>query len=437
MSVRKIVELYQQGDLELTPQFQRNSVWKNKDRSLLIESMLLRMPVPAIFLYERQVSNRTKFDVIDGKQRLETILAFIGVYDELVGMPLEVRISRNSGSNWRSLLTYADLSASEQNRLGAFQFQVVTVSPNGGLGEVIDLFVRLNSTGKRLTGMERRKAQFFESATLNQIQNYAIDFLPFYKRVGVVSETDAERMVHIELTLELLLSIEQHGPLDKKKSIDKMIAGDQLSSATLKICASYLRLALKDLSAMWDATTRRDGQSLRWTRFDGKSDFYSLALFFAMRYQQGYKLLAPNKKVAADLLIGFDAEISEVANAQRAFTAIPKGSTKAVQYLTTVKEGTDTRRHRQSRAQILSEILTDDVLTPLSTKRLFTDNQKRLLWYRSNRRCECCEVDLEFNEVQIDHVLPYSKGGATDVKNGQILCKYCNLAKGAGRKCLH
>ena len=437
MSVRKLVELFEQGDLELTPQFQRNSVWKKKDRSLLIESLLLGMPVPAIFLYERRVGSRTKFDVIDGKQRLETILAFVGVYNDLVGEPLEVRISRNPGSSGPAPWRYGDLKASEQKRFGAFQVQVVTVSPDGGLGEVIDLFVRLNSTGKRLTGMERRKAQFFESNTLNLIQNYAIDFLPMYKDLGVVSDTDAERMVHIELTLELLLSIEQHGPLDKKKSIDKMIVGEQLSPATLKNCASHLRAALKDLTSMWGATTRRDGQSLSSTRFDRKSDFYSLALFFAMRHQQGYKLLAPNKKVAADLLIGFDAEIAEVADAQRTFATIPKGSTKAVQYLTTVKEGTDTRKHRQSRAHLLGEILTDDVLTPLSTKRLFTENQKRLLWYRSNRRCECCEVDLAFNEVQVDHVLPYSKGGATDVKNGQILCKHCNLAKGAGRKCLH
>ena len=48
----------------------------------------------------------------------------------------------------------------------------------------------------------------------------------------------------------------------------------------------------------------------------------------------------------------------------------------------TVKEGTDTRKHRQSRAHLLGEILTDDVLTPLSNKRLFTENQKRLLWLK-------------------------------------------------------
>ena len=437
LPIRRFIELYEQDDLELTPQFQRNSVWKKRDRALLIESILLGMPIPAIFLYERRVGARTKFDVIDGKQRLETILAFAGVYDELAGGPLEVRISPSRESGWRWPSLYEDLKAAERRRFGAFQLQVVTVSPDQGLGEVIDLFVRLNSTGKRLTGMERRKAQFFESATLNAIQNYAIEFLPDYKYLGVVSDTDAERMVHIELTAELLLSIEQSGPLDKKKSIDKMIAGEQLSAATLRNCASHLRAALRDLRDMWGVSTRDDDQSLRSSRFDSKSDFYSLALFLALRRLQGYRMLAANKKVAADLLIGFDSEIAEVADAQRTFASIPRGSTKAVQYLTTVKEGTDTRKHRQDRARLLGEILTDDVLTPLSNRRLFTENQKRLLWYRSNRRCECCLENLAFDDVQIDHVLPYSKGGATEVKNGQILCRHCNLTKGAGRKCLH
>jgi hypothetical protein len=436
-TVGELVSLYDEGRLELAPQFQRNSVWKSKDRALLIESILFGMPIPAIFLYERRAGTRTKFDVIDGKQRLETILAFVGSYDELVGGPLEVRISKNREDGSRTPWLYEDLKAIEKRRFEGFRVPVVVTQPDNGLGEVIDLFVRLNSTGKRLTGMERRKAQFFESPTLNRIQNYAIEFLPYLKELGVVSTTDAERMVHIELTLELLLSLEQHGPLDKKKAIDKMIAGEQITGATLKSCAAHLRAALKDISGMWDATTRADGESLRWSRFTNKSDFYSMALFLAMRHEQGSRMLAPNRKVAADLLIGFDYILTEVAHAQKTFAPMPTGSKQAVQYLTTVKEGTDTRKHRQDRARLLGEILTDDVLTPLSTKRRFDATQKRLLWYRSSRRCECCSKGLAFNEVEIDHIVPYSQGGATNAKNGQILCKHCNTTKGAGRKCLH
>lgn len=62
------------GRLDLSPEFQRNKVWDDKRKSLLIESLMLRIPIPAFYFYEDEESN--KF-VIDGLQRLSTIHDFI------------------------------------------------------------------------------------------------------------------------------------------------------------------------------------------------------------------------------------------------------------------------------------------------------------------------------------------------------------------------
>ena len=64
--------------VNLEPGFQRKSVWTITDRRRLIQSIISKYPVPSIFLYRRNERGKVVYDVIDGKQRLETIFMFIG-----------------------------------------------------------------------------------------------------------------------------------------------------------------------------------------------------------------------------------------------------------------------------------------------------------------------------------------------------------------------
>lgn len=75
MSVNELATMYREGELDLHPEFQRFFRWTTEQKSRLVESLLLGIPVPPIFVSERQDS---KWDVIDGLQRLSTILEFMG-----------------------------------------------------------------------------------------------------------------------------------------------------------------------------------------------------------------------------------------------------------------------------------------------------------------------------------------------------------------------
>jgi uncharacterized protein with ParB-like and HNH nuclease domain len=74
-SILDLQNLYDHGHLNLEPGFQRQSVWTERDRAKLIDSILRNYPLPAIFLYKRQEDGDLVYDVIDGKQRLESEMA--------------------------------------------------------------------------------------------------------------------------------------------------------------------------------------------------------------------------------------------------------------------------------------------------------------------------------------------------------------------------
>lgn len=76
VSVQDIIPRYENGTLNLTPGFQRQSVWKFSDRKKLIDSMLRGYPLPAVFMHRSQHGGRLRCNVIDGRQRLESILMF-------------------------------------------------------------------------------------------------------------------------------------------------------------------------------------------------------------------------------------------------------------------------------------------------------------------------------------------------------------------------
>ena len=79
-TVETIVNQVKRGNFDLNPKFQRRNVWNDKRRSLLIESLIVNMPVPEIVLAENP-KKKGSFIVIDGKQRLLSIVGFIEAQD--------------------------------------------------------------------------------------------------------------------------------------------------------------------------------------------------------------------------------------------------------------------------------------------------------------------------------------------------------------------
>lgn len=79
MSIGEVMNLYKDGEIDVHPEFQRFYRWDNEQKSNLIESILLGIPIPPIFVAQRPTG---KWDVIDGQQRLSTIFQFVNILKE-------------------------------------------------------------------------------------------------------------------------------------------------------------------------------------------------------------------------------------------------------------------------------------------------------------------------------------------------------------------
>ncbi|MGW3367289.1 DUF262 domain-containing protein [Streptosporangium canum] len=88
MSIGELVNLYRDGEIDVHPEFQRIFRWTDSQKSRLIESVLLGIPLPSIFVAQNE---QGIWDVVDGVQRLSTIFQFMGILrdeDERVVSPL-------------------------------------------------------------------------------------------------------------------------------------------------------------------------------------------------------------------------------------------------------------------------------------------------------------------------------------------------------------
>lgn len=147
-TVKGLHEQWESGQLVI-PDFQRNYVWNQTQASWLIESFLLGLPVPQVFLY-RDRSN-PKLTVIDGHQRLGAIARFYAGDFPLRGV--------NPLWNGRA---YGDLVAGDRFDLDNATLRAIIIrqiQPNDN-SSIYQIFRRLNTSGTQLNDMEIRRAVF-------------------------------------------------------------------------------------------------------------------------------------------------------------------------------------------------------------------------------------------------------------------------------------
>lgn len=203
----------------LTPEYQRRRVWDDTRKSKLIESFIINVPVPPIFLYE---TDYAEYELMDGLQRVSTILSFLNNDFELSGLEiwsdlnglkfcnLPSEIQRGITRRYLSatiLLKETAKSKEEEQRMKQFVFE------------------RLNTGGLELSPQEIRNALY--PSLFNDLLNRLSSNQTFKELWGFITDDDYKRMQDSELILRFfsyVSAIKLDKSIGTKKLLDSYIS---------------------------------------------------------------------------------------------------------------------------------------------------------------------------------------------------------------------
>lgn len=161
MSIGELMNMYKDNELQIQPDFQRFFRWTDSQKAKFIESILLGIPIPPVFVAQ---SRSGVWDVIDGLQRLSTIFEFTGILKNSEETPIPPSVlqptkflSSLKGKMWNNTED-EDNSFTEEQRIDfkRSKIDINIIKKNSDIDAKYELFQRLNTGGTSLTQQEIR-----------------------------------------------------------------------------------------------------------------------------------------------------------------------------------------------------------------------------------------------------------------------------------------
>lgn len=190
------LDLDRNKQLDLEPPYQRRSVWSARDRRYFLDTIFRGYPSPAVFLHKRFVEDdKSVYEVVDGKQRLETILMFVSN---------KILIEKDFGDAALNGRRWSELAQEYQRRFWDYVIPVEFIKIIEGV-VVNEVFERLNRNSRKLERQELRHARndgWFIKFVENEPETD--DFWAKYK---VSTAARVRRMKDIQFISELLMVV--------------------------------------------------------------------------------------------------------------------------------------------------------------------------------------------------------------------------------------
>lgn len=249
---------FEAGDLEVQAPFQRNPVWSDRQKSALIDTILLEYPIPELYMQDiTDAQGNQKYILVDGQQRIRAILDFLANRIEL----------EDESPHWAGN-RFDDLSEPDKKKIYEYSF-VIRQLPEIPQEELRIIFQRLNRNTMTLTSQELRHATYWGPfiKLMEEIADY-----DYWNDAGIFSANDRRRMLDVEYVSELAVAY-LNGLQNKKKKLEEYY---QLYEESFDDAAAVRHLFLKVLGEIEQVVP-----FLSKTRWRKKSDFYSLFLTLA------------------------------------------------------------------------------------------------------------------------------------------------------------
>lgn len=194
-----IIDQYKQGFLFVDNSFQRHYVWQDKHKIKLIETILLGYAIPEIYLWNVSTDSETgdtKRSIVDGQQRIGALVSFINNEFKLKKSSIDKKDADYVNK------TFKELSPADKNKIWKYSFTFRIILEEVSRENIVNLFLRLNSTDKSLNPQELRNAEF-NGMFLKTAQEIA--GFDFWKKYNIFTIDNIRRMGDIEFISSILI----------------------------------------------------------------------------------------------------------------------------------------------------------------------------------------------------------------------------------------
>ena len=327
-------DLHQRSTLNLEPKYQRRSVWSPAFKEAFIDTILRQYPAPAIFLFEDvESSGRAVYHVVDGKQRLLSIIDFVnGVFpigDSFANADMRGKY-------------FEQLDPKTKTEFWSYQL-AVDYLPSSEEGQLHEIFERINKNIAKLTPQELRHArlggEFIRAA--EDLTRWLAAQLPDVPRIA---SQQRNQMKDVELTAQLLLYLEEGTKSHSQDELDIAFVTRDEEWTKGSRTQDRFREIIRQLGKILDGPTKDE---LLNTRIVNQTDFYSLygAIDAAMKIHP-----LQDGTWAARLLSFFHAVDDTSARTTNA---------EAERYYKAARSNSNDQGQRRERIEILTRVLTE------------------------------------------------------------------------------
>ncbi len=301
MLVETCIKRMMQKSIVLNPDFQRHEVWDNVRKSRLIESLMLKIPIPMFYVSSDE---RSIFTVVDGLQRLSSLRDFILGKDYLDTGDED---SKGNGLKLQSLefwtqyngYTFKQLPTYLQNRITETELTFTIINPGTPEDVKRNIFKRINTGGLYLTAQEIRNALYTGQST--KLLNSLAAASEFIQATG--HAINSKRMEDIDVILRCISFI-----VRDKEFYPKNSSMDNFLSDTMQIINAYPDYSTNDLRKLYrrgnvieGSFRRQSPQELENLFRTGMSRSFELFGKHCFRKSHGNKKRSPVNKALFEM----------------------------------------------------------------------------------------------------------------------------------------
>lgn len=392
-SLQELQNRVDANDIITDPDYQRRYVYDTKHASKLIESILIGIPIPIIYLAEE---DEGIYSVIDGQQRITSFVKYLKNEFALTGL---TALSDLNG------LLYKELDKTTQRRLKMQTISAVCIE-KGSEDLKYEIFSRLNLGAVKLKDQEVRNCIYRGS-----FNDMLKDVAATNQTLKILFHDDNKRFVYEERILRFF-TLRNYMQL----------------KGTYKIMMNeYMQKHQNDTEEQIRAAKNQYNSLIELVKtVMGDDAFFS----FANDHRRKF-----NGAIYDSIIIPFSffQKRTIMKHADEIRNEINDLKQNNVDYQSWVYVGTNAGMRIRNRIDavmsIMNKITASD--SPTYGKRLFDSSVKEQLFHPGYICNYCGNQILSIDDCEIDHIIPYDRGGPTEIENAQLLHKWCNRSKGS------